>query len=625
MKKISGQAKTIREILMGQRYAIDFYQREYRWQKKQVQELIDDLSEQFFDSYAKGDAREEVQNYERYFLGSIILSRRDSDIFIVDGQQRLTTLTLLLILLHRRQADRDDRVKLEDFIYSEKYGRKSFNIAVPERAIVMEAIFKGETSDLGNSSESVQTISARYQDLDDMLPEDIDDHALPFFCDWLIDNVHLVEIVAETDEDAYTIFETMNDRGLSLTPLDMLKGYLLANIREEVKRTEAAKVWRERIESLRRLGKDEDADAVKAWLRGRYAQSVRERHRGAENKDFERIGSEFHRWVDKNADPLNVKTSDGCFHFVHQEMPFYTRHYQRLREASECLKPGLEPVFYVACFNFTLQYPLILAALNPQDSNDVVDRKIRAVAKFIDILLARRAVNYLSLNFAAMSYYMFQTMKEIRGKALPALVQFLHKKLQDDDCTFDGTKDGKRGGFDHFVLNHWSKRYVKVLLARMTAYVEQASGSPSAVATYLAGGKGRYEIEHIWADHFDRHTDEFKSEAEFSETRDAIGDLLLLPKTFNASYGDLPYTNEHEPTKGKLPHYLSQNLLARSLHPQCYVHNPGFVQFVSQSTLPFRPHLEFKKADLEARGKLYRQIAEWVWDPDDLLGEIVHD
>jgi hypothetical protein len=52
-------------------------------------------------------------------------------------------------------------------------------------------------------------------------PQAIDQTALPFFADWLIDNVHLVEITAQSDDDAYTIFVTMNDRGLSLTPTDI--------------------------------------------------------------------------------------------------------------------------------------------------------------------------------------------------------------------------------------------------------------------------------------------------------------------------------------------------------------------------------------------------------------------
>ena len=85
-------------------------------------------------------------------------------------------------------------------------------------------------------------------------------------------------------------------------------------------------------------------------------------------------------------------------------------------------------------------------------------------------------------------------------------------------------------------------------------------------------------------------------------------------QAFNASYSDLPYED-------KLPHYNSQNLLARPLHPLCYAHNPGFLASRA-SGLPFRAHEEFKKADLDARGTLYRQIAERIWNPDQLLREV---
>ena len=114
MKDIDGKAKTVREILKDQRYSIDYYQREYRWQRKQILELIDDLTEQFLDSYSDKDGRQDVEGYEHYFLGSIILSKRDGKLFIVDGQQRLTTLTLLLMVLNRRQNGRPDRSRIED-------------------------------------------------------------------------------------------------------------------------------------------------------------------------------------------------------------------------------------------------------------------------------------------------------------------------------------------------------------------------------------------------------------------------------------------------------------------------------------------------------------------------------
>lgn len=617
MKTIDGKARTVSEVLKGKRYGIDYYQREYRWQRKQAKELIDDLTTQFLQSHRPGNPRSAVAQYGNYFLGSIILSERDNQLFIVDGQQRLTTLTLLLLLLHRRQGQRPDRVHLEDLIYSERFGERAFNIAVEDRRAIMTALFAGDLPDTSEASESVQTIVARYQDLDEMLQElreELDDTALPYFCDWLTEKVYLIEIRAASDEDAYTIFETMNDRGLSLTPLDMLKGYLLANISDVGQRNEAARLWRERIEALRKLDKDDDTDAVKAWLRARYAKSVRERKSGAENKDFERIGTEFHRWVGEHAEALGLRQSEDYVRFVCQDFVFYTRQYERIRKASLKLEEGLEPVYHVACFNFTLQYPLLLAPLQVTDSPETVTRKVRAVAIFLDILLARRAVNYLSMTFAAMSYAAFLILRDIRGKALSELVSILSAKLDEQGCDFDGTSDLRRIGFAGFGLNQWSMRYIKVLLARMTAHLEAASGVRSQTSDYLVEGRGRFEIEHIWADHPERHTDEFASPAEFAEWRNRFGGLLLLPKTFNASYGDLPYAEKRQ-------HYVSQNLLARSLHEQCYERHPGFLAYIRQVGLPFQPLPQFRKAEMEARQALYRQLADRVWDPQQLVRE----
>src|SRR5207248_6092464 len=108
--------------------------------------------------------------------------------------------------------------------------------------------------------ESIANILARYADLDECFPEELKGAALPYFVDWLIENVHLVEITAYSDDDAYTIFETMNDRGLSLTPADMLKGYLLANIDDLTARTVLNEEWRDRVRELNDLDKELEAD-----------------------------------------------------------------------------------------------------------------------------------------------------------------------------------------------------------------------------------------------------------------------------------------------------------------------------------------------------------------------------
>ena len=97
MREIQGIARSVRDLLKGQKYKIDYYQREYRWEEKHVQELIDDLVDRFQEDYQPSHQRKQVRDYGHYFLGSIIISKKEDGYYIVDGQQRLTSLTLLLM------------------------------------------------------------------------------------------------------------------------------------------------------------------------------------------------------------------------------------------------------------------------------------------------------------------------------------------------------------------------------------------------------------------------------------------------------------------------------------------------------------------------------------------------
>ena len=162
MRPIDGKVKSVRQLLQGVKYSIDYYQREYRWEAKQVRELLEDLSGTFLKEYEPGLSRSQVANFPHYFLGSIIISQKGSESFIVDGQQRLTSLTLLLVLLRNLQRDREDTVSIDDLIFSERYGAKTFNLAVDERALCMEALFEGKPFDSTDQSESVQNLYARY-------------------------------------------------------------------------------------------------------------------------------------------------------------------------------------------------------------------------------------------------------------------------------------------------------------------------------------------------------------------------------------------------------------------------------------------------------------------------------
>lgn len=613
MREIQGEARTVRELLKGMKYSIDYYQREYKWGEKQATELVNDLVSKFLEDYDESHERKKVADYPHYFLGSIIISKKDSTKYIVDGQQRLTSLSLFLILLHNLQRGRDDRVQIDELIFSERFGEKSFNLDVGERAPCMEALFEGEPFEVGDAPESVRNLYDRYQDIDAAFPDELRETALPYFVDWMLENVHLVDITAYSDDDAYTIFETMNDRGLSLSPTDMLKGYLLANI-EEGSRVDVNNRWKGRVRELVERDKEGDADFFKAWLRSQYATKIRERKRGAKQEDFDRIGTEYHRWLRDSRRQVGLEKPSDFLRLINIDFDFYSKQYLRLLNASAEVTPGLEHVCYNAWNGFTQQYQLLLAPLRPTDTPDEIGRKLRITAKFIDILLTWRLWNFRSIAYSTMQYAMFLVMRDIRGLDAASLAELLHEKLQAEEENFDTNSEYHRQGVGLY-LHQQNRKVLHRILARLTDYVEVGSGMASRFEEYVGGSGVSYEVEHIWADQFDRHTADFEHPADFSEQRNRIGGLLLLPKSFNASYGDKPYSE-------KLEQYFSQNLLAKSLHPNCYKHNPGFLRFIEQRGLPFKPITEFKKESIGERGELYRQIAKCVWDPASLLEEV---
>jgi uncharacterized protein with ParB-like and HNH nuclease domain len=609
INNIDGDAKTVRALL-SEKYGIDYYQREYRWERKHVEALLQDLETRFTASFDLGDSRQKVRDYAHYFLGPIVVSRKGSQRFLIDGQQRLTTLTLLLIVLNHVQTDYDTRVALDDLIYSERYGDKSFHLDVEERRDCMRTLFAGDEFEPSDTRGSIATLVERYRDIEELFAEELaSPDVLPYFLDWLLDNVELVEITTYNDDDAYAIFETMNDRGLSLKPAEMLKGYLLSKLDTDEARATADEVWRREITALREWGADEDAAFFRDWLRAQYAITIRERKRGASNQDFERIGSSFHKWVRDNGETrmgLHTRTDFGTF--IHDQFRRFAKWYELICSAEWENVAGLDYLYYNAVSGFTLQPALLLAPLTDEDDEHTVREKLRLVAGYIDIFVFRRIVNRRTLAYSSIQYTMFNVIREIRRKSVTELADILKAKTTalDDSATGDYAPVD---GMLTFRLHQQNRNHVRNILARLTAHLESQAGRGMTFAAYIDRTRSdSYDIEHIWADKPERHTDEFSDEHSFSEYRNRLGGLLLLPRSFNRSYGSLSYPE-------KRSHYNSQDLLARSLCDECYEHNPSFLAYIERSGIDFAPHAEFKLADLDERQKLYRDLAAEIWSP----------
>jgi uncharacterized protein with ParB-like and HNH nuclease domain len=609
MKKIIGKERSVNELLARKKYTIHYYQREYRWGKKQIEELIDDLTDEFSEYYDEKHIRKDGANYGSYYLGSIVITSDEADRAIIDGQQRLTSITLLLIYLDNLQKNRieSDKVIISDLIFSEEYGVKSFNISVAERESCLNALNKAENFDPIDQAESVQTIYARYKDIEQIFPEILKNKALPFFIEWLIKKVYLVEITAYTEQDAHKIFVSMNDRGLSLTPTEMLKGFLLSEIKDNDERYVINDLWKKKILELKNLDadrKEEDADFIKNWLRAQYAQTIRETKKGAEKEDFNLIGTEFHKWVRENSKVIGLNRSEDYEEFLLKEFKMFAEIYIRLKNYSNKYYADYEYVFYNANRNFTFQYQLILASIDRNDTPEIIDKKIKCVSYFIDHYIALRVFNFKVVDYSTIKNAIFTITKNIRKSPIAHLPQKLEQELTDTGFKLDN--------IERFYLNQFTARYMLHFLARITCYIEANSGLNTKFEDYVNRSiKNPYDIEHIWADHFDMHKDEFQNEEYFQDNRNKFGALLLLPRDKNRSFQDDSYIK-------KLQMYYGENLLAKSLNEKCYQNNPQFLRFIQTSDLPFKNHLEFKKIDISKRQLLYKDICEKIWDSNRL-------
>jgi uncharacterized protein with ParB-like and HNH nuclease domain len=603
--KIEANDRSILEVLDNKKYTVDYYQREYSWEQTHIDQLITDLCNAFLDNYDLSHQRQDVADYNSYYLGPFVLSDKPGKRSIIDGQQRLTSLTLFLVYLNNKQKELGLSEAISGMIFSEKFGKKSFNIDVPERTACLDALFnKGEYTPPEDADASTVNMVARYQNICDAFPEEIiNAEVLPLFLDWLRELVILVEIVAYSDENAYTIFETMNDRGMNLTPTEMLKGFLLSKYRDDNKRKQANEFWKKTIIELKTFDKEEDQRFVQAWLRGKYAESIRQSKAGSLNEDFEKVGTRFHNWVRDNLKKIGLaKGGEAEFDaFINTEFKYYFGAYKRMRLAEDSFTPSLDSIYYIRQWGIatSLSYPLMLAPLKITDSVDVANQKMNLVAKYIDIFCVRRSINFRNFSASSIRYTMYNLVKEIRDKNIPELVEIFNSKLEE--------MDEQWGGFEWFRLHGQNGRFVKYLLSRISGYVDGLAGENTNFATYYHAAHGKpFEIEHLWANNFDNHRDEFEQQNDFDYCRNNIGALVLLPRGTNQSYSDKPYTD-------KLPHYIKENVLVKSLNILAYQNNPNFNKLISHNGLAFQPHPEMKVPDIHSRRDLYCQISENIW------------
>jgi uncharacterized protein with ParB-like and HNH nuclease domain len=467
---IVAQQKMLGMMFTDTRYRVDVFQRDFRWQHKQIDALISDLTSSFYNSYKNGDTLAAVRNYDCYYMGPVVLCDNDGEMSVVDGQQRLTSFSLLFIYLRHLQR----KLKLEDVNYRElnNYifvllnGKRTFSLDVPARKKVMDYLYKDaiHTVDfeiVGNNEndrESNTNIMTCYDDICHIFPREIqNEQVLPLFIEWLVTRVVLVEIKASDMDNAYTIFETMNDRGLSLNPTEILKAHLLSKITDEDRREEMNLFWKGRISDIKfKAGSEGDLAFFRAWFRAKYAETIKKGQSGEEMEDFEQIGSRFQNWFKNNQKRMHLTKSDDYYNFVKGDFDFFSTQYMDIIDKQHTSDDEESEEFYItACFPMadSLMMPLMMAPVMARDSVEEIGQKLRIVNHYADVFINRRSMLGKSVNQSTIRRKIFEIVKGIRNQDIKTLKDFLLNDLGKlETGTYLPVGQNLSQNYSHYVL-----------------------------------------------------------------------------------------------------------------------------------------------------------------------------
>ncbi|WP_236860759.1 DUF262 domain-containing protein [Campylobacter porcelli] len=247
MAEMRAERKSIFEYLSKNKFLIPMYQRNYVWSEDECEQLWEDVYNFF----------ENKEEDEEYFLGSVVIYKEDGKQNIIDGQQRTTTLCLFIRALYEKARGQNGIDKLKDNLASclwdinpltgnidfDKVHFKS-EVATDLDNQSLENIFKDNLI-IDKESKKLSLYEKNFILFQNKIDELAKDKPTEWFnfCLCLLQNCVILPIECDGRDKALRIFNTLNNRGVSLSPADIFKGLIFTN-KNDKDRMEFAKEWK---------------------------------------------------------------------------------------------------------------------------------------------------------------------------------------------------------------------------------------------------------------------------------------------------------------------------------------------------------------------------------------------
>ena len=570
-------------------YVVPDYQREYVWETEQVEQLLGDINDERTGN--------DLANAPEYFIGSIVVCPRDDEVLeLIDGQQRMTTLFLILCAIRDRikKLEGEEPEGFDSMIAYSSFdlsGRSRFryrlDLQYEDSGEIIKHIAKGTLDEAdGSGTRSIENILNAYKVVLNFLNQEFKDEAkdLRAFHGYLFNKVKLIRIQTEDVAKALKIFETINDRGVSLDSMDLLKNLLFM----KACRTDFDKLkdqWKELKDTIYGM-KEKPLRFLRYFVLSRYnvEEILRE--------------DEIYGWFSKNEEQCGYAADPVAFtNKLLNAAKDYKRLWKDACDSNGAKNPYLESIGLLAG-GATRQH-LILLLAGRHLSPNLFDRLTRHVEEilFVYLITGEPARNW--------ERYFARWAKELRKVTeddAAGLESFINHSFARAKANFAERFDDAFQRLSYYGVQRYRLRYI---LAKLTQYIdEQAWDSP----TYRQ--LNRYtnrtvHIEHILSETpTEELRDAFDKSDEYEDYVVRLGNLTLLEDTINSSICNGSYTE-------KMPGYKQSSfLLTKSLAEKPHVGSDTRLNRAVADLIQFEC---WNSQMIQERQEMLTELARKVW------------
>ncbi|MCK6077561.1 DUF262 domain-containing protein [Paenibacillus silvae] len=611
---VTPDKQNIDNLFSSKTYYIDFYQRQYKWTEEPVRTLLDDIFYKFNTEYRRYkdngvELNKLLERYSWYYLNTYVTNSIDGKIYIVDGQQRLTTLTLILIKLYHAANAAGSGLKgwLSNKIAGQSGYQVEFWMNHEKHKTAMRGLFEGkslENIDITSGITAVNMIN-NYKVISAMLDKELSDnkHKLESFIFYFLKRLVLINLNVE-QTDVPMVFEVINDRGVKLKPFEILKGKLLGQIeKDELDKLGLNELWDAQISKINQYNDDKIDEFFVYFLRSKFAKTV---------GDARKFDRNYHRGIFLPEVELEFSlqhSSKSVKRFLLNEFHYYTELYCKILQYY--VEPHKEymSVYYNGLNEMDSQFQLILSACELNDGQEA--EKIKLISQEVDRLysLLQLQKSYDSNEFNEATYLI---ATEIRGQNIVTIKSVFDKYLLSMLSEARGVQTTQPISYSYFKDTgiELNKRFKRYFFARIEQFIADHTNMKMKHTFYdlvaNTGSVNGFHIEHILSNN-DKNLSAFGDDVErFERERNRLGGLLMLKGKDNIS-------SSNELYQDKLKTYANTLYWNETLRQDSYKAKIDFSNMIRSYNLKFRHMDQFGPDELEERHMLLFSLIAIIW------------